>query len=80
MGTVLMEAIQSADTLLIGGTSLSVSPAADMIDRFQGNHLVIINQTATAADNRAELVMRTHVGETLSRVVEKIITSDSVAK
>lgn len=49
MGKAL-EAIQSADTLLIGGTSLSVSPAADMIDRFQGNHLVIINQTATAAD------------------------------
>ena len=79
MGKAL-EAIQSADALLIGGTSLSVSPAADMIDHFKGKHLVVINQTATAADNRAELVIRTHVGETLSRVVEKIITSDSVAK
>ena len=79
MGKAL-EVIQSADTLLIGGTSLSVSPAADMIDHFQGNHLVIINQTATAADNRAELVMHAPLGETLFRVVEKIITSDSVAK
>ena len=51
-----------------------------MIDCFHGNHLVIINQTATAADNRAELVIHAPLGETLSHVVEKIITSDSAAK
>lgn len=48
-------AIGQADTLIIGGTSLIVYPAAGLINYFQGKNLVQINKTKTLADNRADL-------------------------
>ena len=48
-------AIGQADTLIIGGTSLIVYPAAGLINYFQGKNLVQINKTKTVADNRADL-------------------------
>ncbi len=68
---VLMEAVQeirAADVLLIGGTSLQVYPAAALIRYFQGDHLVLINQSATQADKAAELVVYGKIGEVLSQV------------
>ena len=58
-------AIRAADTLIIGGTSLIVYPAAGLIDYFRGNHLVLINRSATSADTRAELVIRDSIGKVL---------------
>ena len=58
-------AIRAADTLIIGGTSLIVYPAAGLIDYFQGEHLVLINKSKTRADSRAELVIRAPIGEAL---------------
>ena len=58
-------AIRAADTLIIGGTSLIVYPAAGLIDYFQGEHLVLINRTETRADSRAELIIRAPIGEAL---------------
>ena len=58
-------AIRAADTLIIGGTSLIVYPAAGLIDAFRGAHLILINKTETHADARAELIIRTPIGAAL---------------
>ncbi len=39
-----IKAIESADVLIIGGTSLSVYPAASFISYFSGDHIVVINR------------------------------------
>ena len=58
-------AIANADTLIIGGTSLAVYPAASFIDYFRGRHLVVINKGATAREVGAELVISAPIGEVL---------------
>lgn len=60
-----VSAIAAADTLIIGGTSLVVQPAASFIRYFRGSHLVVINMTATGADRAAELVVRRPIGTVL---------------
>lgn len=70
-GTVIegaVSAISAADTLIIGGTSLAVYPAAGFIGHFRGGHLVIINKSATPADGLAELVINDGIGKTLSQI------------
>lgn len=67
-----VEAIGMADTLIIGGTSLVVYPAAGLIRYFQGKHLVLINMTETRADRLAELVIRAPIGEVMAATVEKL--------
>jgi len=65
---VLSEAawlISQADTLIVGGTSLAVYPAAGLVEYFQGRHLVLINKEATQLDDQAELVIREPIGTTL---------------
>lgn len=64
-----IQAIGSADTLIIGGTSLVVYPAAGFIDYFQGKHLVVINKSATAREVGAELVIAAPIGEVMGRIV-----------
>ena len=61
-------AIANADTLIIGGTSLAVYPAASFIDYFRGCHLVVINKGATAREVGAELVIAAPIGEVLGAV------------
>lgn len=39
-----INAIQKADMLIVGGTSLQVYPAANYISYFSGEHLVVINR------------------------------------
>lgn len=67
-----VRAISQADTLIVGGTSLVVYPAAGLIDYFHGRHLVLINKTETKADARAELVIREPIGKVLSAAVASI--------
>ena len=65
----MMEAINQickADTLIIGGTSLSVYPAAGLIRYFEGNELVLINRDVTSADRNATLCIREPIGQVLS--------------
>ena len=64
-----IHAISNADTLIVGGTSLIVYPAAGLIDYFNGRHLILINKTATRADVDAELVIRENIGKTLADAV-----------
>ena len=61
-------AIKNADTLIIGGTSLTVYPAAGLIDYFHGENLVLINKTATMQDGRATLIIRGKIGEVLDQI------------
>lgn len=60
--------IASADLLIIGGTSLVVYPAAGMIRYFQGEKLVLLNKSATSADERATLCIRKSIGEVLKNI------------
>lgn len=60
-----VEAIEAADVLIIGGTSLAVWPAAGFIDYFNGEKLVLINRSATDIDRKADLVIREPIGEVL---------------
>ena len=66
-----VEAIASADTLIIGGTSLVVYPAAGFIDYFHGKHLVVINKSSTGRAVRAELSIAAPIGEIMSRIKVK---------
>ena len=63
-----IRAIQEADMLIIGGTSLVVYPAAGFIDYFRGKHLVVINMDQTNKDVNADLVIREKIGEVFSRL------------
>lgn len=60
-----IRAIREADTLIIGGTSLVVYPAAGFIDYFRGKHLIVINKSATAKEVRAELTIAAPIGEVM---------------
>lgn len=60
-----ISAIGKADTLIVGGTSLVVYPAAGLIDYFNGKHLVLINRDATPADRSADLVIHDSIGKVL---------------
>ena len=60
--------IQAADTLIIAGTSMTVYPAAGLVQYFRGSHLVLINRDATPVDEMADLVIREPVGEVFSRL------------
>ncbi len=60
-----VEAIEKADLLIVGGTSLAVYPAAGLIDYFHPGKLVVINKTPTSADKRADVVFTGPIGEIL---------------
>lgn len=60
--------IKKADTLIIGGTSLNVYPAASLINYFNGNNLILINKTKTPYDNYATLV----INDDINKVFDKI--------
>ena len=62
--------ISQADVLIVGGTSLTVYPAAGLIDYYRGNKLVLINMAATVKDGMADLIIKRKIGEALSEVVE----------
>lgn len=63
-----IQAISRADLLIIGGTSLVVYPAANLVHYFQGRQLVLINKSNTVQDNQANLVIKGKIGEVLSKV------------
>ncbi len=63
-----IDAISSADMLIVGGTSLVVYPAAGMIDYFRGDKMVLINKGATGRDGDADLVITEPIGEVLGQI------------
>lgn len=64
-----VEYIMSADTLIVGRTSLVVYPAAGLINYFKGKNLVLINKSQTDYDNLATLVINEAIGETLAKII-----------
>ena len=63
-----INAIRESDTLIIGGTSLNVYPAAGLIRYFRGDSLVIVNKSATQYDSSADLVICEKIGEVFSQL------------
>ena len=63
-----IHAISHADVLIIGGTSLTVYPAAGLIDYYNGNKLVLINKSVTPMDSRADLLVQGPIGEIFSQL------------
>ena len=57
-----VRAIRSADVLIVGGTSLTVYPAAGLIRYYQGNRLALINRDETPYDGAADLVLHDSLG------------------
>lgn len=67
-------AIADADVLIVGGTSLSVYPAAGFIRYYRGNKLILINKTPTSFDSEADFVLHESIGKALHGIfVEKNI-------
>lgn len=64
--TNAVKAIASASLLVVGGTSLNVYPAAGLTQYFQGDHLVVINLSATSLDKNADLCIAQPIGEVFS--------------
>lgn len=60
-----VDALQKADLLIVGGTSLTVYPAAGLLRYYGGRELVLINKSATQADGAATLLLRQPIGEVL---------------
>ena len=61
-----VRAIAAADTLIVGGTSLAVYPAAGLLRYFRGDELVVINKQPTPADGMATLVVNQPIGQALA--------------
>jgi NAD-dependent deacetylase len=61
--------ISRADTLIVGGTSLVVYPAAGLVHFFRGDRLVLINKEPTGYDHLASLVIAEPIGEALGAAV-----------
>ena len=67
MGAI--QAIAQADLLIVGGTSLTVYPAAGLLQYYGGNRLVLINRDVTPLDGQANLVFRDPIGQVLGAAV-----------
>lgn len=64
-----MTQIHKADTLIVGGTSLLVYPAAGLVDYFVGKDLVVINLGKTSRDACATLAISAPIGKVLREAV-----------
>lgn len=68
---ILSEAIyriKEAEVLIVGGTSLTVYPAAGLIDYYRGKKLVLINKSVTPMDAKADLLIQDSLGKVFSQV------------
>ncbi len=61
--------IRDADTLIVGGTSLAVDPAASLVHWFKSGKVILINKSKTPYDGMADLVIHEPIGEVLGGVV-----------
>lgn len=68
--TASVEEIQAADMMIVGGTSLSVYPAASLIEYYRGRKLVLINKSSTAYDGRADIIINDAIGKVLGEAID----------
>lgn len=66
--TKTVQAINNADLLIVGGTSLTVYPAAGFLDFYNGSKLVVINLDNTSYDSKAALTISGKIGEVLGHI------------
>ncbi|MCR4691857.1 MAG: NAD-dependent protein deacylase, partial [Lachnospiraceae bacterium] len=66
-----VSALRSADMLIIGGTSLTVYPAASFINHFKGNRLVVINRDPLNIRMSGEvLTIQEKIGEVFAKLAK----------
>ncbi|MCR5218021.1 NAD-dependent protein deacylase [Treponema sp.] len=63
-----INALMEADLLIIGGTSLTVYPAAGLIQYYRGKDIVLINRDPGSGDNIASLAIHDSIGKVLSQI------------
>ena len=64
-----LNAISQAEVLVVAGSSLVVQPAAGLLDYYEGNKMVIINDQPTSYDGRANLVIRDRIGAVIEQLL-----------
>lgn len=64
-----MRAVSECDMLIVGGTSLTVYPAAGFVNYYQGDKLVIINRDPTPFDSHAQMVIRRPIAEVFLDII-----------
>ncbi len=70
---VILESIKqiaNCDTLIVGGTSLTVYPAASFVTYFKGKNLIIINKGQTEYDKYATLVIDDSLGNVFKEILK----------
>jgi len=67
-----IQEISTADLLIIGGTSLTVHPAAGLVSYFQGSKVALLNADPTPYDHKAGLLIADRIGEVMTQV-DKLI-------
>ena len=63
-----VQAIEEADLMIVGGTSLAVYPAAGLLRYFHGDALAVLNRSATPVDSNADLLIEEPIGQVLARI------------
>lgn len=63
-----VEHISKADMLIVAGTSLTVYPAAGLVDYFSGDYLVVINKQSTPRDNYADIVLKDSITDVFNQL------------
>lgn len=64
-----IRAIRSADLFIVGGTSLTVYPAAGLVEYYRGKRLVLINKSPTPYDRYADLAIAESIGKVFRKCV-----------
>lgn len=67
-----IQAIEDADMLIVGGTSLNVYPAASFVSYYNGQRLVLINKSTTPYDKYANLLIHDSIGKVLGEAVARM--------
>lgn len=63
-----VDAISRADLLIVAGTSLTVYPAAGLVEYYRGRRMVLINRDETPYDRHADLVFHESLGDIFSQL------------
>lgn len=65
-----LQAIESADMLIVAGTSLTVYPAAGFIYKFKGEHMVVINRDPLNVELNPtrDLMFETSMGKVFEKI------------
>lgn len=67
-----VSAVEQADMLIVGGTSLTVNPAAGLVRYYRGDRLVLINKSSTPYDRNADLIINDSIGGVLEAALQSL--------